>query len=112
MGVDSVFSDVRIALRSLRRAPGYTAVVVLTLGLGIGANSAIYSVIHATLIQSLPYEGGDQSLVQFRQTSEQTGASDIGFSVQEILEYRQRSSIPTQFSRQKIIRRSDAAACR
>jgi len=81
--LDTLTQDVRFALRGLRRNPGYTAVVVLTLGLGIGANSAIFSVVNGILLRPLPYAEGDR-IVALRHDTPSANASDIGFSVPEV----------------------------
>src|SRR5258708_35095265 len=57
---DDVLRDVRYALRCLRRTPGFTAVAVVTLALGIGFNSALFTIVDAALIRSLPVERPDR----------------------------------------------------
>src|SRR5690242_2270255 len=61
--VDALFQDVGYALRLFRRAPGFTAVAVVTLALGIGANAAIFGVLKSVLLDALPYADAHRLLL-------------------------------------------------
>jgi predicted permease len=80
-------NDVKFALRSLARTPGYTLAFVLTLGLGIGANAAIFSVLDGVLLRPLPHADGDR-LVYLRQSAPLAQIENALFSVPEIADYR------------------------
>src|SRR3984885_10748559 len=58
--IDSIAADLRYAARQLRRNPGFATVAILTLALGIGATTAIYSLVQAVLLRSLPYGHADR----------------------------------------------------
>lgn len=80
----------RYVLRSLWSARGFTLAVVLTLGLGIGANTAIFSVVRGVLLKPLPHQDGER-LMYVRQSAEGQGASNVAFSVPEINDFREQS---------------------
>src|SRR5271166_4370193 len=79
--------DTRYALRTLRKNPGYALVAILTLALGIGASSAIVSVVAAVLLRPLPYQNDGQLMV-LHQVTTKAGDSEVAFSVPEIQDYR------------------------
>src|ERR1043165_8259836 len=58
--MSNLWDDVRVALRRFRQQPGFTCVAVLTLALGLGANTAIFTLVHALILQSLPVERPDE----------------------------------------------------
>ena len=81
--------DLKFALRSLFRAKGLSATVVLTLALGIGANAAIFSVVRGVLLR--PLANRDESrLLYIRQSAPGIGAENATFSVPEIRDIRER----------------------
>lgn len=82
MSMERFTQDVRVALRMLRRAPGFTTVAVLTIALAIGATTAIFSVVDATLLHPLPYPHAEQ-LVRIEDDLLGVGAQNVGMSTPE-----------------------------
>jgi predicted permease len=77
----------RYAIRSLLKAPGYSILVILTLALGIGANTAVFSVVRGVLLRPLSNQAGDR-LVYLKQGAPLAGQEDVKFSVPEIVDIR------------------------
>ena len=90
--LDELFQDVRYGVRTLAKRPGYAALAGMTLGLGIGANTAIFSVINGVLLKPLPYEQGDR-LAIVRQSAPLSGQAQIGVAVAEYYDYREQAKV-------------------
>ena len=87
--VETLIADLRYGGRALLKHPGYALLAVLTLGLGIGANTAIFSVINGVLLKPLPYEHGDR-LVVLQQSRPLSGQPQVGVAIAEYFDYRER----------------------
>jgi putative ABC transport system permease protein len=92
----ALWQDIRIALRSLRRARGLAVTVVVTLALGIGANAAIFSVVRQVLFRPLVNRDEDR-LIYIRQRAPGLGAENTMFSVPEMADLRSRATTITAF---------------
>ena len=84
---DTLSADVRYAVRTLKQSPGFTAIVILTLALGIGATTAIFSVVNAVLIRSLPFPHPSE-LVEIHSKSVMFDFSSLGVSLPDINDAR------------------------
>jgi predicted permease len=87
--LEELSQDLKYGARTLVKNPAFALVSILTLGLGIGANTAIFSVINGVLLKPLPYENGNR-LVLIRQSAPNVNQQNVGVSIRELYDYREQ----------------------
>jgi len=90
--MDVVFNDVRYAFRVMRKSPGFTLIIILTLALGIGANTSIFSIVNGVLLRPLPFRDPDQ-LVRIYFDAPGVGLHNIQFAEPELEDLQKRAGI-------------------
>jgi predicted permease len=88
--IESVWADVRFALRQMRKSPGFAAVVIVTLALGIGANTAVFSIVDAVVLRPLPYVQPER-LVEVRSRASGGALQDGAVSYPDFFDWRKES---------------------
>jgi putative ABC transport system permease protein len=89
--LESIFADIRFALRQLRKSPGFSAVVIAILALGIGANVAIFSIVDAVLLRPLPYKNANRLVVVWQSDAAHRGTGAWFDSYREFEEWQENS---------------------
>src|SRR5262245_65997909 len=88
----NVLRDLRYGARMLLKKPGFTLIAAITLALGIGANTAIFSVVNAVLLRPLRYSDPDR-LLQVWQTFPQLGSNQVTVSAPEFFDYKDQNRV-------------------
>ena len=90
--MDNLLQDARYTLRMLVKSPGFAAIAILTMALGVGANTAIFSIVNAVLLRSLPYRDPDR-LVRIFFNEPGVGLRDVKFSKPELDDLQTRAGV-------------------
>ena len=91
--LDRLFQDLRFAIRSLKRAPAFTAIAIATLALGIGANTAMFTVVNGVLVRPLPFHDPDQLVLVAYSPPRGTFTPVPGMYDRSYLDFRKRNPI-------------------
>ncbi|HJQ25199.1 MAG TPA: ABC transporter permease [Blastocatellia bacterium] len=90
--MQTLLQDLRYGARMLTKKPGFTAVAIITLALGVGANTAMFSVVNSLLLRPLPFKHAEQ-LVRVSSDFTKRNAKDVGVTVPELFDYRDRADV-------------------
>src|SRR5579864_8071128 len=90
--MNGLLQDVRYALRQLRKSPVFTTVAVVTLALAVGANTAIFSVVHTVLLASLPYRQVDRLMMIWGRNPSR-GDQQFPISAGDFTEWQQKNDV-------------------
>ena len=96
--LESIWADVTFALRQLRKSPGFTFTALFALALGIGANTAVFSLFDTVLLHPLPYQD-PSSLMLVTESEPSQGPDEFGVAIQEARDYESRSRTFSQVGR-------------
>ena len=94
--MDTIIKDIRYGLRSLLKHPGFTAIALIALALGIGANTAIFSLVNAVILQPLPYQDPDQLVWVYGNI--RNGSKRASVAPPDFLDYRSQNKTFKQFA--------------